>query len=81
MVRNRPKCTSLLKQHRAELGVADACRVLQHLLEHWLELAGRELMTLSTSDVAVCCSSDIRAAHSLSRRVFSIAITAWLAKF
>src|SRR5262249_47940564 len=36
------------------------------------------LMTLSTSAVAVCCCSDSRS--SLSRRVFSIAITAWRAK-
>ena len=32
-------------------------------------------MTLSTSAVAVCCCSDSRS--SLSRRVFSIAMTAW----
>ena len=36
-------------------------------------------MTLSTSAVAVCCCSDSRS--SLSRRVFSMAMTAWLAKF
>ena len=36
-------------------------------------------MTLSTSAVAVCCCSDSRS--SLSRRVFSIAMTAWAAKF
>src|SRR6266487_3163886 len=37
------------------------------------------LMTLSTSAVAVCCCSDSRS--SLSRRTFSMAMTAWLAKF
>ena len=37
------------------------------------------LMTFSTSAVAVCCCSDSRS--SLSRRVFSMAMTAWLAKF
>ena len=37
------------------------------------------LMTLSTSAVAVCCCSDSRS--SLSSRVFSIAMTAWSAKF
>src|SRR6516164_4882564 len=47
---------------------------------------GEELMTLSTSDVAVCCSNDserlsVRWRNSLSRRVFSMAITAWAAKF
>ena len=36
-------------------------------------------MTLSTSAVAVCCCSDSRS--SLSSRVFSIAMTAWVAKF
>jgi hypothetical protein len=36
-------------------------------------------MTLSTSAVAVCCASDSR--NSLSKRVFSMAMTACLAKF
>ena len=42
------------------------------------------LMTLSTSAVAVCCSSDspahVRACTSSNSRTFSIAITAWSAK-
>ena len=38
---------------------------------------GDELMTRSTSAVAVCCSSDCR--NSLSSRVFSMAMTAWAA--
>ena len=43
-------------------------------------------MTLNTSDVAVCCSSNslksaVRWRNSLSSRVFSMAITAWAAKF
>ncbi len=37
------------------------------------------LMTLSTSAVAVCCCSDCR--NSLSSRAFSMAMTAWAAKF
>ena len=37
------------------------------------------LMTLSTSDVAVCRSNDSR--NSLRSRVFSMAMTAWAAKF
>ena len=37
------------------------------------------LITLSTSAVAVCCCSDSR--NSLSSRAFSIAMTAWAAKF
>jgi hypothetical protein len=36
-------------------------------------------MTRSTSEVAVCCASDSR--NSFSRRVFSMAMTAWAAKF
>ena len=51
----------------AELGLADARGVLQHGLEHRLNSPGDELMTLNTSDVAVCCSSDSRS--SLSSRV------------
>jgi hypothetical protein len=39
---------------------------------------GEPLMTLSTSAVAVCCCRDSRS--SLSRRVFSMAMTACLAK-
>src|SRR6516164_1261384 len=43
-----------------------------------------ELMTLSTSDVAVCCSKDsvrsaVRWRNSLNNRAFSIAMTAWSA--
>ena len=43
-------------------------------------------MIFNTSDVAVCCSSDferssVRSRSSLSRRVFSMAMTAWAAKF
>ena len=63
----------------AEFGLADARGVLQHGLEDRLQLAGDELMTRSTSAVAVCCSSDCR--NSLSSRVFSMAMTAWAAKF
>ena len=40
---------------------------------------GELLMTLRTSAVAVCCSSDCLS--SLSSRVFSMAMTAWAAKF
>ena len=42
-------------------------------------------ITCSTSEVAVCCSSAseivVRWRSSLNRRVFSMAMTAWLAKF
>ena len=38
-------------------------------------------MTFSTSAVAVCCSIVRSRRSSLSSRVFSMAITAWAAKF
>ncbi len=46
---------------------------------------GEPEMTLSTSEVAVCCSnaslsSAVRACTSSNSRTFSIAITAWSAK-
>ena len=44
------------EQH-AELGVADARCVLQHSLETGSSSPGELLMTCSTSEVAVCCSS------------------------
>src|SRR6516165_4914559 len=47
---------------------------------------GEELTTLSTSEVAVCCSRDsarspVRWRSSLSSRAFSMAMTACAAKF
>ena len=42
-------------------------------------LPGEALMTCNTSAVAVCCSSASRC--SVISRAFSIAITAWAAKF
>ena len=42
-------------------------------------LPGEALITCNTSAVAVCCSSASRC--SVSSRAFSIAITAWAAKF
>jgi hypothetical protein len=46
---------------------------------------GELLMTLSISDVAVCCSSDslssrVRCCSASKRRTFSMAMTAWSAK-
>jgi hypothetical protein len=51
-----------------------------------LSSPGELEMTLSTSEVAVCCSSasdrsSVRWRSSLSSRVFSMAMTAWAAKF
>ena len=53
----------------------DSTRVCSTALRSKVE----RLMTLSTSAVAVCCCSDSRS--SLSRRAFSMAMTAWSAKF
>ena len=49
-------------------------------------LLGELDMTRSTSAVAVCCSSDsvrsaVRSRSSFNNRAFSMAITAWAAKF
>jgi hypothetical protein len=40
MLRDMPKYTSLLNEHRSEFGVADPRRVFQHFIKHWLKLAG-----------------------------------------
>ena len=75
------------RAHCAEVRAADPHRVLQHGLEHRLQIARRDCeMTCSTSEVAVCCSSaslrsSVRWRSSLSSRVFSIAMTACAAKF
>src|SRR5512132_1483990 len=53
---------------------ADSTSVLSTDLRSKVE----RLMIFSTSAVAVCCCNDSRS--SLSRRVFSMAMTAWLAK-
>ena len=51
-----------------------------------IAIENTRLITRSTSEVAVCCSSasersSVRWRSSLSRRVFSMAMTAWAAKF
>ena len=48
-------------------------------VKHRLQVESRSADDLSTSAVAVCCWSDSRS--SLSSRVFSMAMTAWAAKF
>src|SRR5262249_43932591 len=60
---------------------ADSTRALSTVSRLKVE----RLMTLSTSAVAVCCSSDsvssfVRACSASNRRTFSMAITAWSAK-
>ena len=60
-------------------------RVLGQRLEHRLEIEVDRPITLSSSLVAVCCSSAtrsslLRASSSVNSRTFSMAITAWSAK-
>jgi hypothetical protein len=71
----------VMQQEIAEAGLADARNVFQHGAEPAPSSPGDPEMTLSTSDVAVCCSSDsvssrVRACTSSNSRTFSIAITA-----
>ena len=54
---------------------ADSTRVLSTVGKSKVD----RLMALSTSAVPVCCWSDSRS--SLSSRAFSMAMTAWAAKF
>ena len=77
---------SLAQEQTAERGLADADCILQHGIEHGLNSPGELEMTFRTSEVAVCCSSasersSVRWRSSLSSRVFSMAMTAWAAKF
>ena len=62
-----------------ELGLTQTDGVLQHAWNTGSKSPGDELMTRSTSAVAVCCSSDSRS--SVSSRAFSMAMTACAAKF
>ena len=76
---------AIIQQQVAEFGLTNPRRIFQHRIEHRLKSPGEPLMTCSTSEVAVCCSSDsvnslVRACTSSNRRAFSIAITAWSAK-
>ncbi len=75
------KCISVEAKQRAEIGIAGAYRFLQNGLKDRLQFTGDELITLRTSDVAVCWSSDslrsaVRWRSSLSNRAFSMAMTA-----
>jgi len=57
---------------------AKGVRLFQYRIEHRGEI-GELLMTCNTWAVAVCCSKASRVA--VRSRAFSIAITAWAAKF
>ena len=85
-ISDRPHALFLQSEQHPKFCFANARRVLQHRLKTDLSWPGDELMTFKTSDVAVCCSSDsvrssVRWRNSLRNRVFSMAITAWAAKF
>ena len=75
------KSAVLMKIEGAEFGIADANGLLKHGRKYRLKIARRAAeMTWSTSDVAVCCSSDYALQVHSASRAFSIAITAWAAK-
>src|SRR5262249_48817470 len=78
MQRDGPKRAALEEKHVTEFGVTSSCRVLSIFWNTISRSPGELEMTCSTSDVAVCCCKDSRS--SLSRRVFSMAMTACLAK-
>ena len=70
----------------SKLGVADADGILKHGCKTGSRSPGELEITCSTSDVAVCSSSAslksvVRWRSSLSNRAFSMAMTAWTAKF
>ena len=74
-----PESAVVIEHMIAEFGPADADGVLQASPEYGSSSPGELEMTLSTSLVAVCCSSDserssVRWRSSLSSRAFSMAI-------
>ena len=74
MRRNEMQDLAVPAKDIAKLGVADAGGILQHGCKHRLKIAGELLITWSTSDVAVCCSS-----ASFSSRVSRATSVSWLA--
>ena len=77
----------LMKIESAEVGITVADGFFQHAFRKLAQDRQVELeITWSTSEVAVCCSrasvrSVVRWRSSLSSRAFSMAMTAWAAKF
>ena len=71
--------TSLIQKHGGKLGLADARGVGENGFEDGSEIARQLANDTEHFEVAVCCCSDSRS--SLSSRVFSMAMTAWKAKF
>ena len=86
VVRHRNDGAIVLVEQRAELGLANARRILQHRVEHRLQLAGRagdDLQHLARRGLLLQRLAEIvRAlAQFLQQRVFSMAMTACAAKF
>ena len=83
----REQLAVLVEVQVAELRLADALTAFSSMLSNTgSSRPASWMMTFSTSDVAVCCSSasvrsSVRWRSSLSSRVFSMAITACAAKF
>src|ERR1700726_973725 len=75
MRKTSPTCLFMEAKSASQRRAADSTRVSSTVCRSKVE----RLMTLSTSAVAVCCWSDSRS--SLRRRTFSMAMTAWFAKF
>ena len=77
---------ALIKHEQSEISLAKTRGVRQQPIKHRLQDGRASLkMTLSTSDVAVCCSSDlvssrVRCCSASNKRTFSMAMTAWSAK-
>ena len=76
--RDSAKDMSFAQEQIADRGLTDLGCIRQYGIEDRPSSPGEELMTLSTSAVAVCCWSilSLRWRSSLSRRAFSIAMTA-----
>jgi hypothetical protein len=81
MYRRAPKCIALAEPHDTVTRRASRAALASIAAKTGSSSPGDELMTLSTSEVAVCCSSDsvrsaVRWRNSLSSRAFSMAMTA-----
>ena len=86
MPRDRAEGFSLTKEKIAKLRFADVRALANIAANTGSSSPGEPEMTCSTSEVAVCCSnaslrSVVRWRSSLSSRAFSMAMTAWAAKF
>ena len=79
MYGDEPEAFAVISGELAPSRAAQADGLLQHRVEHGPRSPGEELMTCSTSAVAVCCSKAF--ASRSGARAFSIAITACAAKF